>query len=566
MLILDSAHASQQAGQPNSATATLAANGVGLLDGAGLPIPYASMVFPGPPGSAPRYYAAVAPRTAIELRVKGAAPGMPLLIAYGPIAAAPLTISPGNSLELAFPGLGVLVDGFSPGGNIFNASAVLGAGNTWSLVVGSGLPPGAPNINLQAAVVDPSCIGCYRLSGSVSIETRNTPDAVARNFVDGFSQSASNPLYLLSGMTSDFLWSGSTAGQFLGHAIAEQSSGAPAFFSEVSVGANAPGAAAPPAGAPLPGQSVSLALSITESEAQTCPSGSTQSFRWREHGIVFREQAGAWKIAGNSLPVEVSVRVRITRNPAAPVGFDTELMLQVEDESGGANGGIASVEVFGPQLANVNGSNQAQNATCGSLQLNTNGGGSNGSSWNRFVIVGDPVAGTSRRPWVENHQAAPDLYTFKITWNNQSIWGPAVFPPTCPQATSIYTIPLRCSLDLLNAPASVLAAIPGGIAPVTLIASTLCGPGNTIPCRTLSFDAGTLTPTALRNDIAILINQPISFGQSFEFEGLLLDAIGPLPQLVTICDGGLSVGPASVIVERMDVYENQFRRSLTMNL
>ena len=87
-----------------------------------------------------------------------------------------------------------------------------------------------------------------------------------------------------------------------------------------------------------------------------------------------------------------------------------------------------------------------------------------------------------------------------------------------------------------------------------------------IPCQTLSFDAGTLTPTALRNDIAILINQPISFGQSFEFEGLLLDAIGPLPQLVTICDGGLSVGPASVIVERMDIYENSFRRSLTMNL
>ncbi len=559
-LVLNSGLTAQQ---QNTLLGGLSVNGVGALNSiTGAVLPAASMVTPAPPGGAPLYYLAASARSSLEIRIKGPGFGLPIVLAAGPMAAAPANLG-GFLLELAFPGLTFLVEGTAPAGNLLNASATLGIGNEWALIIPQGLPQGAPPVHLQAAIADPTQPLMFRLTGTVTIETRNNIDTLVRNLTDAYVQSARNPNYLFSLMTPDFLWSGASSGQFLGQAMQEQSSfEAITNIDEVTVGANDthPATAAPASGAPAPGQSSTFHFGLRQ-QSVSCGTPAARALRERMYNIKATEQAGVWKLRGDQAAAEVSVRLNITPGTSNASGLDVMLEFGVWDDIG-THGGISAVNVFGPQLASLNGSSQSTSPAAGTQAL-TNGGGGSWDSWSLNVPLAVTAAGTSRMPWVENATGPRDLYCFQIMWNDSTVSG-SLIPPVAPIYSNAYAIPLRAAFDVALAAgqAAALAAIPN----VTTPAPVLSNPGLPGAMLAMTVLSGTIATQSLRGAISIELDQNMGGGGWHSFGELMLDVSGPgASQGLSLCTSGLlSAVSTPVYLVREDVFETRFTRNLNL--
>lgn len=556
-------NAALPAQQQNTLLGGLAVNGVGRLNATtGALLPAASMVTPPPVGGAPLYYLAASARSSLEIRIKGPAFGLPIVLAAGPMAAMPANLG-GFLLELAFPGLTFLVEGTNPAGGLLNASATLGAGNEWALIIPGGLPQGAPPVHLQAAIADPTQPLMFRLTGTVTIETRNNVDTLVRNLADAYVQSARNPGYLFSLMTPDFLWSGASSTQFVGMAIQEQSSfEAITNIDEVTVGPNDthPATAAVPAGAPGAGQTSTFHFGLRQSSV-SCGTPAARALRERMYNLKATEQNGVWKLRGDQAAAEVSVRLNITPGTSNATGLDVMLEFGVWDDIG-AHGGISSVSVFGPQLANLNANSQALNSASGTQTLSNSGGGS-WDSWYLNVPLAVTAAGTSRMPWVENAAGPRDVYCFQIIWNDGTVSG-SLTPPVPPLYSSAYAIPLRAAFDVALA-AGQLAALQA-IPNVTTPAPVLSNPG--LPGATLAMTVlgGTIATQSLRGAISIELDQNQGGGGWYEFGELMLDVSGAAAfQGLSLCTPGLMSGVSTPsMIVREDVFESRYVRNLNL--
>ena len=99
------------------------------------------------------------------------------------------------------------------------------------------------------------------------------------------------------------------------------------------------------------------------------------------------------------------------------------------EDAFGDRGGIASVSVYGPQLANVNGNGQATSVAAGTQALMSFGSGGGPSQWSLSVALAVSAAGTSRLPLVENLTGPRDVYYVRILWNDGTVSGPTTLPP-----------------------------------------------------------------------------------------------------------------------------------------
>ncbi len=514
----------------NTLSAALSVNGTGKVDAvSGLVVPTQSQLSPAPPGGAPLYRHRAQALAATEIRVQGQ-PGRAVILVAG-TPQPPQNVGAGF-LEIAIPGMLIVADGLTPT-NLLNASATTNSVGAWTLIAGNGLPPGTPTFHLQAAVVDPTSPIGIRLSGSVTVETQNSLDAVNRNLLDAIVQPVDNPLYGFSLFAPGFLMSGQDAASFLFNALDEDDLAAPTYLGALPNATNLP---APPAGAPAPGQTAVYMLELEHTTAQTCPNVPTVE-RFRAYDFQAVESLGAWKLLGDQRQAEMFARVAFRATTAAPVVPDAVYLTFEAESEDDAHGGIQSISVTGPQLGAVNGSGQSTTSASGTVNFPTS------PFWDGvYAEVQVGAAGTSRAPLVEDGTGPRDVYTVVVHWNDSTS-----SPP--------YTMTLRSSVDVAVNAAQADASIPGLGTPTGI----LTGAGTPGATLAFTFAGGAALPAAW-SQVRIHVNQG---GSQHRFDGLQLASPGSTT--LNLCVPGLAAGVATFIdVERRDVFGSAHERQLTM--
>jgi hypothetical protein len=507
--------------QPNVLAAALSVNGTGEVDPAtGLVRPTSSQIAPPPPGGAPLYRHRTQAGAALELRVQ-AAPGAPVILVAG-TPQPPQNVGAGF-LEIAIPSMVVLVDGATPFANLLNATAFVAPTGAWTLTLGSGLPPGAPDVHLQAAVLDPTAPFGVRLTGSITTETRNDVDTLARNVLDAFNSAPTRPLYGASLEGPNFSLNGMSRQALF-------SQGGQEFTSLLSTFPNATNAPPLPTVGPTPGQTTLFGFEIETELSPPCP-GLVATERNREYDLIAAEWGGVWKFAGNGRDAEISA----TLMHMAP-GPDVFVRFEVFDETS-ARGGVASVTVSGPQLAGVNlGTMTATSSAAGSFTL----AASSPDEW--FASIRLAAFGTSRLPLIEDAIGPRDVYSISILWNDASTSGP-------------YLVPLRAAVDVDLSPASAAATAPGAGSPF----GVLTGAGGLGANLSLTFAAGGPPNPSDWTSFSVFLNQQPT-GPSIGFDRLLVPT-APATQTLSLCVPGLLSGVStSLWFERQDVYGSRYAR------
>lgn len=512
--------------QPNVPTAALSVNGTGRIDpSTGLVAPSNSQVIPPTPGGAPLYRHRTLPGTALEIRVQGT-PGQPVILVLGnPQAPA---ASPLGFLEIALPNMAVVVDGLSPFVNFLNAGAFIGPNGAWTLIAGGGLPVGMPDFHLQGAVGDPTFPPYFiRLTGSVTVETRNDVETLDKNFVDAYGLFSENPLYGLSLCSSNFNWNGRSPVPFF-----SENGGGEHLTLTASLPNTLAAGAALPVGGPTAGQSVAHAVEVQFPSPAPCPGLAVMDLD-RTYDLTAKEQGGVWKMAGTGRDAEVFATVRYAATPAAP----TAAFLDFEVCDDCARGGVGSVTLSGPQLSGLNvGTMVATSSATGTVTLP----GSGGCCWFASVQVG--AAGSSRFPLVDDATGPRDAYTMTIAWNDATTSGP-------------YTLVARGAIDGFAAPGAVVAATPG--APTGVLTNA----GTPSASLALTFAVGAMPSPSIWSSVDVQLFQG---GSEYEFEALLLPA-SPAAQTVTLCVPGLAAGvPTFVVIGRDDLFRAKYQRHVSL--
>ena len=532
--------------QLNGPFAALSVNGTARFDPAtGTTRTSSSQIVPPPPGGGPVYHHRTSPRVGLELRIQGN-PGRPVALmgSYAPLASPAIPLG-GDLFELDPNMTAVLIDGTNAG-NFYNFGATISALGYWNIILPQGIPHPFLPIHLQGIVFDPTAppFG-IRMTGTVTVEVDPGIETLARNFADGLDQVGENPNYLFTTLSVGFLDTGLNAGTFVANALAEKNGlleGEPPLRTRfVGLEPNATNAPALPTGLPAAGQTELTALRLAKDYGDYC--GLTQrSLTQTHYDLRVKEQLGYWKIDGNRRDLNVEV-VLIYANPAAAAATapDASIRFRAEDLTG-IHGGIATASVSGPQLAAVNGSDQATSTAFGTVALMQNGNGNGGGAHRRTVHFG--AAGTSRLPWVELPTGPRDVYSVTVNWVDGTVSGP-------------YSIPIRAAIDVAAQPAAGLAAIPARGLPFT---ATLSQAGTPAATTTITFNVGSFPVPSLVTAAEVGFEQ-----NDLEFPFDFLNPTGSPTVTLSFCTPDLATGQATDIgFSRADVFGTEYASAVTL--
>lgn len=525
--------------EPNNGQAALSINGTGELDASGTPQSLNSSTGPSTT-VAPLYLHRSQSGSAIQVKVQSTAIGAPVILGLGPLAPVPLPLG-AELLELSLPATVFVVDGTAPG--LINSGATIAGNETWSLTLGQGLPPTFPVSTLQAGIVDPSSATGYRLTGTIGLDVGNDVETLNRNLVDAYHRAGEQPDYLLSLLSVGFLIDGAGGPDFLTEAIQSRPEVAAV---QTFLGVDP----ATPTGAPAIGQTVPYYLELIEwpTPDPGCPS-IIPAERFRVYDLMATEEGGSWKFHGTQRRAEYEVSLDMSPGPNQTI--DVELDLEMF-HGFAYRGGVQSVAVSGPQLLDPTAASAcpggsptfvATVATFGCRQMWPSGFAFPTEEWNLPITLGS--AGTSRMPYVEGNPntAAPDIYSFAITWNDGT-----TSPP--------FTTPLRAALDPDADPAGTLMAIPGSLS------GTLSNPGQPSATLMLTFNPGLIPDPNLRSALEITLSQG---SLDFEFESLQIPADG-MTQSTSLCVPGLLSGPTvDIEIRSVDIFGASYFDSWTMS-
>ena len=530
--------------QQNTLAAALSIGGTGRVLAGGAIAVTTSSVTPTPAGSAPLYHHQAAARGGVRFEIQGS-PGRPIILATGLIS--PFAAAVGTDfLHLQAAGAQVLVDGTNPSG-IINFGAVIGASGSWSLDLPSGLPYPFPVTHFQGVVIDPTTppFG-IRLTAATSLEIHPEPETLFRNVLDAYTQAPVNPGYLGSLLSSTFKIGGADSTQFLLDALftaAGLDGEVPTATRLAAIGPNTVNGSAVPTGAPTAGQSATLFIDIFDDYVGAF-GAPARGERGRIYDLRVVEELGAWKLDGDQRDFEAQVSLVMQPGNTNPGGVDVSMNVWVESPPGSSRS-LVSASIAGPQLLGLP-QNQFPTATTAAFGVYTMNQGVHGGGDELFmsVALGVAGAGSSRLPLVETATAPRDYYDLTVTWSDGQTSGP-------------YRYYLRSAVDVDLSPAAALAAIPAPTLPTgTVTASGL--PGATL---SLSFDPGALVGAAEYGASSVFVSQAGPPG--FEFDALRLNVAPPATTLVLPIPGFASGVQSYLDFSARDVFDNEFRRSVT---
>ena len=539
--------------QNNTPLAGFSVNGTGALDGAGTPLVTNAMVQPTPVGSAPIFHHDTAPGTSLELRITGT-PGLPILLLAGDAAAVGLPVGT-ELMELTLSSTQVVLNGLNPV-SIFDFSAYIGPQGAWRFYAPNGLHPATINkTSLQGLVSDPTFPPFnVRFTSSVTVEAKNDIDTLARNFADALLQTVENPLYLSSLASSGFLLEGLDIAQFTviqsASMLGLSGDESPVTFIDLKeIGPAATNMPPLPTGAPTTGQVTEVYVDAFETFAGTVgPNNITMGERFRWFGLKVVEQSGIWKIHGDQRDVLVESEVNYLPHSSNANSVECRLQFFVE-EMLGANGGIASVTLTGPQLAGLTASGQSSVSTgvgTISFDLDASGGPGSPSCWEASVML-NQFGSPSRLPMVEIASGPRDTYDILVTWNDGSTSGP-------------YSSVLRATIDAFANPSQARAAIPGGgiVAPTAALFNA--GTPNTVV--DITFPLGILPSAADFGAMGIYVSQ-----NAAEFDAWDL-YLPPTPAIQTLSfyAPGFVAGTTNLFLANRDRFGASYNLGFQLNL
>ncbi|MCA9319922.1 MAG: hypothetical protein KDB53_04265, partial [Planctomycetes bacterium] len=498
-----------------------------------------------PFGSAPFFHHRAMAGGALTFQV-ASAPATPFLLVAGAPGPA-MSLGAGGQFELSLTGLQIIANGLAPSG-VLDLGAIVGAFGTWQLALPGGLPPAFGTRTLQGIVSDPTLPPLnLRATASLTLEITNDLDSLARNVLDGLDRAFVQPDLLAGTCSTTFRFGGWDRAGFVSFEAARRGG-----FIPDDVAANhttfgglfpeSPVAPALPIGPPAAGASLRLGVELTEDYGQAaCPIGVAQREVARIHGLSFVEENGVWRFDGDQREVDATIQLQVLDNVFNPGGPTVSLAATVEDPLG-QRGGIASLDLTGPQLQSVvNG--VAQTASNGTVTMNFSEGFPNGGSeWTYGVQIG-MVGTSSRLPLHVDATGIRDSYDLTVHWNDGSTSGP-------------YALPLRASIDVQANFAAAVAAIPGR----STLSAALSNPSSPSAMVALTHDLGTLPATSdFSSLVTIFTHNASPTVIEYEFESLApTQTTGIITQ--SYCTPFLAPAPAftSLILAATDRFGAQF--------